>query len=67
LDTDSNTINPTLVKFLTSDKASKADAEIKRIRQYLLSWHAPSDLPTNVLTHFISRAHYYLIMGGQLW
>jgi len=63
-DTDSDAINPTLVKFSTSDKASKADTEIKRIHQYLLSWHAPSDLPTDALTRFISRAHRYLIAGG---
>ena len=66
-DTNSDTINPALVKFSTSDKASKADTEIKRIRQYLLSRHAPSDLPANALTRFISRAHCYLIMGGRLW
>jgi hypothetical protein len=41
--------------------------EIERIRQYLLSWHAPSDLPADALTHFISRAHRFLIAGGRLW
>jgi len=63
-DTNSDAINPALVKFSTSDKASKADVEIERIRQYLLSWRAPSDLPADALTCFISRAHCYLITGG---
>jgi len=63
-DADSDTINPALVKFSTSDKASKADAEIERICQYLLSWCTPSDLPADVLTHFISRAYCFLIAEG---
>ena len=66
-DTSSDTIDPALVKFAASDNASRADAEIERIRQYLLSQRAPLDLPADALTQFISRAHCYLIAGGRLW
>ena len=63
--TTSNDTTPT--KFLSSNKANKADAEIELIRQYLLSQRAPPNLPANALTRFISRAHHFLIAGGCLW
>ena len=66
-DTNASAINPTPIKFLTSDKANKADVEIDCIQQYLLSRRASPDLLADALTHFISRAHHFLIMGGQLW
>jgi len=65
---DNNHIeDSTPIKFLANDNASKANAEIDRIRQYLLLRHTPSDLPANALTCFISRAQRFLITGGQLW
>jgi transposase InsO family protein/molybdopterin converting factor small subunit len=66
-DTDSTSNDTTPVKFSSSDKANKADAEIERIRQYLLSRRAPSDLSADALTRFISRAHRFLIAEGRLW
>ena len=65
LDLDNDDSIP--ARFSTSDKANKADAEIKQIRQYLLSRRAPPDLPADALTRFISRAHRFLIAGGRLW
>jgi len=65
---DNNHIeDSTPIKFPANDNASKADAEIDRIRQYLLSRRTPSDLPANALTRFISRAQRFLIAGGRLW
>ena len=55
----------TPIKFPANDNASKADAEMDWIRQYLLSHHTPPDLPADALTHFISRAQHFLITGGQ--
>ena len=55
------------VRFSTSDKVDREDAEIERIRQYLLSRRAPPDLPANALTRFISRVHRFLIARGCLW
>jgi len=66
-DSEASNVDSAPVKFSTSDKANKADAEIDRIRQYLLSRCAPPDLPADVLTHFISRAYRFLIQGGRLW
>jgi len=57
----------TPIKFPANDNASKADAEIDRIWQYLLLCHTPSNLPADALTCFISRAQRFLITGGQLW
>ena len=59
--------NSTPVRFSTSDKADREDAEIERIRQYLLSQRAPPDLPADALTCFIRRAHRFLIARGCLW
>ena len=51
----------------TSDKHTKADAEMELIRQYLLSRRAPPDLPPDALTRFINRASRFLIAQGRLW
>ena len=45
--------NSTPVRFLTSNKVDRKDAEIERICQYLLSWRAPPDLPADALTRFV--------------
>ena len=66
-DISSEDDNSMPVKFSTSDKVNKADAEIKQIYQYLLSQRAPLDLPADMLTSLISRARHFLIAGGHLW
>jgi transposase InsO family protein len=62
---DSN--DHTTVKFSPSDKSDKADVEMDRIRQYLLSRRAPPNLSADALTRFISRANRFLIAEGRLW
>jgi len=64
---NNHTEDSTSIKFPATDNASKADAEIDRIRQYLLSQRAPPDLSADALTCFISRAQRFLIAGGRLW
>ena len=63
-DSEASNVDSAPVKFSTSDKANKADAEIDCIWQYLLSRRAPPDLPADALTRFISRAYRFLIQGG---